>query len=104
MGETESVKKLLHMGDFHSVVDCVRNRITVQHTGIVSREVERRLRDKAYAVQMMSEEAKTKSAEHTARLAEEAEQERKERKREKRSADKWMSGKMSSIDWNIVQI
>ena len=46
MGETESVKKLLHMGDFHSVVDCVRNRITVQHTGIVSREVERRLRDK----------------------------------------------------------
>ena len=53
---------------------------------------------------MMSEEAKTKSAEHTARLAEEAEQERKERKREKRSADKWMSGKMSSIDWNIVQI
>ena len=47
---------------------------------------------------------KTKSAEHTARLAEEDEQERKERKREKRLADRLIREKMSSIDWNIVQI
>ena len=53
---------------------------------------------------MMSEEAKTRSAEHTARLAEEAEQERKKRKREKRLVDRWIREKISPIDRSELAI
>ena len=42
----ESVKKLLDMGDLHSVVGCVKSRITAKHTHIVSKDIERKLREK----------------------------------------------------------
>ena len=53
---------------------------------------------------MMSEEAKRKSAEEVARQAEIAEKEKREREKGKRYGDRWMKGKRSSIDWNVVQI
>ena len=49
----ESVKKLLDMGDFHSVVDCVQSRITSQHTNIVSRDIEKKLREKVKSRRMV---------------------------------------------------
>ena len=43
---TDSVKKVLDMGDFHSVVDCMTSRIKTQHCNIMSRDIERKLREK----------------------------------------------------------
>ena len=47
---TDSVKKVLDMGDFHSVVDCVTSRIKTQHCNIMSRDIERKLREKVRKV------------------------------------------------------
>ena len=48
MNQAESVKKLLEMdmGSFHSVVDCVAGKMTAQHSSLLSKEVEKRLREK----------------------------------------------------------
>ena len=53
---------------------------------------------------MVTEEAKTKCEENKAKQAEAAEEERKLKRRGRRRADQWVTKKMSSIDWNVVQI
>ena len=60
--------------------------------------------DKAYRVQLVTEEAKRKSEEQAAKEEEEAVQDRRQRRRGRRLSERWCLDKMSHIDWNVVQI